>query len=375
MPKKILIVTKDIGEFNVYEPVVRALATQGVCCEIIAEGKSLPNWRAARVEEFCSRHGNIMGCSVADGTNYTNEAVSTMIRSVRPDLVLTGLGAPINLGEKFGLAANKLGIKLGFVHDLWGVHKRSKAIPDFVCVTDEFDAKLVREYPGYRVSMPSAGNPKVSELEDRTPKIYITGSPAMDALGDTPVNDALAVMLSDANQSVLLLGQDECTTPMIECVINALDRFGNDYILIPRLHPKFKSQTELWNGWLRRLSEAKNGRVVFVGSSVSTRSIMQSVLTVVSCYSTGLIEAVGFECEAVSLVNDIGRAKMQEALGVTRFPLVTLGCACEASSAYELFALLDEPALFPDCAKARKKLGLDGHATERAVNAILEQLG
>src|SRR3989344_4237071 len=265
MAKRVLVVTKDIGEFNVYHPVVGMLRAAGIDCAVIAEGLSRQKWSDASY-------------MIVSGEAFSELDIHDLFRNHKPDLVLTGLGAPINLGEKFGLAANRLGIKLGFVHDLWGVHKRSSAIPQFICVTDDYDVELVRDHLAY---------------VDKYPTIHLTGSPAMDALSGVSADVTTDKMLAHAHHapSVLVLGQDESTTPMLEGLISALDAGEEGYVLVPRLRPKFMDRTELCNRWLSLLYTAKRGHVLFVPRSVHTRQIMKSVKFTVSVYSTGLIEA------------------------------------------------------------------------------------
>jgi len=366
MPKKILIVTKDIGEFNVYEPVVKQLLREERCAVmIIAEGLSEQKWKDA-------------GLMVIGGAEVVSD-VASIFTSHHPDLVLTGLGAPINLGERFGIAANVHGVKLGYVHDLWGVYKRSSAIPQFICVTDEFDAKLVREYAPYTHA--SLGNPHDHLVSDRTPKVYVTGSPAMDALASVEPDGKLEYMLHgmpSPPRSILLLGQDESTTPVLEHLAKALEmeEHANSFVVIPRLHGKFMNNEVLRHRWLDILYGMKKSKVLFVEEKVPIRKLMRSAVITLSTYSTGLIEAAMLGSCAVSSVSEIGRKKMAEALGVTKFPLVEMDCAKEVSSPEELASILRDPFQLDEFVRnAQSSLKSDGKATERVVNVILEELG
>ncbi len=349
MAKKVLIVTKDIGEFNVYEPVVRQMTQSGVSVVLVAEGLSLQKWKDAGYLTWCP-----------EGEFADAEA---FLQYEEPDMVLTGLVALINLGAKFGLAANKFGIKLGYVHDLWGVNKRSPAVPDFVCVTDEYDEKLICEYGPYF---------------HHPPRIYVTGSPAMNSLEGIRGNLLVRHILDYPRDliSVLVLGQDESTTPMLEGLVQALDEVGN-YVLIPRFHPKFVGNVELQHKWFSILYGAKKGKVLFVGSEVSTRELMGSVKFTVSIYSTGLVEAAILGSLAVSWTSDIGREKMEQALGVRRFPLVEMNCAIEVQDVGECQRLITRDASWRGeyVSRALSKLNTDGGNTKRVVDAIMKELG
>lgn len=336
MAKKVLIVTKDIGEFNVFEPVARTLIKWGVPITLVAEGLSLQKWQQA-------------GYSLCPEGEYAD--IEAFLRLEAPDLVLTGLGAPINLGEKFGLAANRLGVKLGYVHDLWGVYKRSLAVPDFVCVTDEYDVELVRSYPAY---------------VGKSPKVYITGSPAMDILRRVERAPRVTGMVATSH-SILMLGQDESTTPMLEGLVEVINRVDN-CVLIPRFHPKFMGNDELRHKWLSLLYGVKRGMVLFVGPEVSTRELMKTVGWTVSVYSTGLIEASILGSKPVSWVSSVGRQKMKESLGVERFPFVETGYAVEVSETSQLVELIHRGISLPHLLN-------DGRNTERVVTAVMKELG
>lgn len=361
MPKKILIITKDVGEFNVYYPIVKKLMKEGVEVAIVAEALSQQKWIDAGLMIIC-------------GAEVESDQ-ACLVRSIRPEMILTGLGAPINLGEKFGLVANQLGIKLGFVHDLWGVNKRSSAFPQFVCVTDEYDAKLVQGYPQYARELGDADD-RLTQLQFGMPKIYITGSSAMDSLAEVEP-DKLVSSMTECAFPILVLGQDEATTPMLEILSQALSSMHDvqDYTVIPRLHPKFMGNTDLRNAWLTALYGMKS-KVLFVEGKVTTRELMLSVPITLSVYSTGLIEAAMLGSVATSVISDVGRQKMNESLGVKQFPLVGLGCAKEISTPDELVSMLRDPFALEEFSRvARERLQSDGKATERVVEAILQELG
>ncbi|MDE2016058.1 MAG: hypothetical protein KGI72_06085, partial [Patescibacteria group bacterium] len=204
---KILVVTKDLAEFLMYRPVVELLQKANHRVTVVAEGLSFQKWSDVEVPY-------LVGVGAGD--------ISPEV--FQPDLVLTGLGAPINLGEKFGLDANKLGVKLGFVEDIWGVHRCSKAVPDFVCTLDPFGKALIASHKPYN---------------GRTIHVYVTGSPALDRLSKVkppnPSDLPMMQVLEKHEKVVLLAGQDESTTPMVEGLVAALDQAWENYILIPRL--------------------------------------------------------------------------------------------------------------------------------------------
>lgn len=361
----IVVVTKDIAEFMIYQPVVARLRAAGHEVSIAAEGLSLQKWLEAGEQVI---NGAPDPDKVDSQTLYRFDMnPGKILFSILPDMVLTGLSAPTNnLGEQFGLAASGMGITLGYVTDVWGAESRSRAVPDFICTLDSFGRKRIEVWGPYQARMPH---------------IHVTGSPAMDGL--RAVKDKGAEMgICDMIQgrgvfTCLLAGQDESTTPVIEGLIQALNMVDNgNYVLIPRLHPKFMKQDEFCTPWFKALTKAK-GEVLWVGPRVTTQELIGEVDVVVSVYSNALIEAAALGSVPVSWVSDIGRQKMRENLGgLERFPLVSLACCIEVGSPEEF--LLRACADSREATDVLKRCGevfpCDGKNTERVVAAIESEL-
>lgn len=358
----VLIITKDNAEFQIYQPLTTLLRTRGHRVVIVAEGLSLDKWLALNEPVF---GGKGEPGAFDKHLCRSDVDVGQILENLMPDLVLTGLGAPINLSEKFGLAANQMGFKLGYVIDVWGAESRSKAVPDFICTLDTFGRDKINAWPPYM---------------GREPRIYVTGSPAMDALLDVKKAGAdleVCNLFQDCNvPTVLLAGQDECTTPVVEGLVSALSKVGG--VIIPRFHPKYADRDDLAAPWLKTLAKA-DCEVLWVGSRVTTQELAAEVDYVVSVFSNVLIEAAALGSIPVSWVSDIGRQKMREALGgLTRFPLVERGCAMEVSSPEEFIerVVLDDAssALGEVLHACDEHYHLDGRNTERVVAAIEAEL-
>jgi hypothetical protein len=309
---------------------------------VVAEGLSLAKWRESG-ETVCAFSG-------ADSRRFLTE--------FKPNLVLTGLASPINLGESFGLAANELGVKLGFVADIWGAEARSRAVPDFVCTLDQFGLDKILQYPKY---------------QGRVPRVYITGSPAMDRLLDVKNPGAIWDGVRDSRLVVLFVGQDESTTPALEGLVQALN-VGGEYVLIPFFHPKRPDLLGEWNGILARATFP-----VLRTPQVSLHQAMKIAWVTMSVYSTALIEAAALGSLPVSWVSPIGRQKMREALGgLERFPLVDSGCTIEVETPEEFRqAVLDlgQTAYWAKIRHCQYQFGCDGKNTERVVAVIERELG
>lgn len=356
---KITVVTKDVAEFKLYHRVVGLLRSAGHEVIVVAEGLSLDKWVETREKVFLGKPDPTEVDSLGRRRDILLPAFFDLFQ---PDLVLTGLGHPINLGQSFGLEANRRGIKLGYVLDVWGAESRSRAIPDFICTLDEFSRKQIESYEHY---------------QSKRPKVYITGSPLLDSLVEVEEISQPFGELWMSYPVILFVGQDESTTPALSGSVEALNEcFGDGYVLIPRFHPKFKGKEE-WVKWQEILSTA-TGNVLFLSPIVSIQEIMRLAECTVSIYSNALVEAAALGSLPVSWVSDIGRQKMSEAMGgLTRFPLVTQGCAVEVSLTQHFVDLLRAPN------EEKKKFvnrcqfcyqGNGGNA-QKVVQAVISELG
>lgn len=319
---RILFVTKDVVGFNVYHPLYRVFTAREHEVMVIAEGLSLQKWLDAGIPVYGG--GNESAQFGAMLQRYDIDTQSAM-DEIHPDVVMVELASPIHLGASFGLEANKRRIPLGFIEDLWMVHRRSQAVPDFICTLDEIAAQHVLDCPWYK---------------GRMPKVHITDNPAMDALANVERDSRTHAFLREGGfrRSVVVLGQGKGTTPLLEGLVDALEAVG-DYALIPRFHPKVVRKPEnadMVAHWRKLLSGCKNGYVLSTPASVNTRSLMRSVDHVVSIHSNGLREAVFLGALPVSWISDIGRERMAEELGgLARYPLVDQGLCIEVSSPEE----------------------------------------
>lgn len=361
MPYKIVVVTKDIAEFQIYQPVVALLRERGHTVVVVAEGLSLDKW--IDVGELVYKGSGVQEGVDSQTLCRSDIDADEVLKELKPDLVLTGLGAPINLGQTFGLAANALGITLGYVIDVWGAESRSSAVPNFICTLDGFGKAMIacnKSYCG------------------RTIHVHTTGSPAMDRLAKVQEPD-LPIFNSVIGEwtIVLFVGQDESTIPALGGLVKALNETGEPYLLIPRFHPKFANRLEL--RMLRNeILASANGYVLQAPAKISTQELMKVAGYTVSIYSNALIEAAALGSLPVSWISDIGREKMAQALGgLTRFPLVDMKCAVEVETQTDFQQLLlaldpyDYEAKIRHCQSVYK---CDGENTERVVQAIIAEL-
>lgn len=371
--------TKDIAEFNNYHRVADGLSKNGLRVGIIPEGLSAERWYKKGAERRTSHQ--LLWQPPAEemleqNTLMRHDLVPGLLLSfIEPDIVLTGLASPINLGEKFGLAANALGIPLGYIEDLWGVHTRSTAIPNFVCTLDAYGQSLVEKYYGGKV------------------RSFATGAPADDALLSVEPHPEVEMVVKKTPYTVLVAGQDHSTTPLLAGLIPALEEIGN-YTIIPRFHPKWLAVSEetiaretdsekkktaerifaACNQWRAMLDSVKNGAVWWAPSHITTHQIMKSVPYTVSIYSNVLREAGILGSIPVSWTSDIGRDMMRKHLGgLEQYPLVQYDAVFEIETPKEFLdhiPLPETPWYRATRGIISQKLRCDGKNTERVVQVI-----
>ncbi len=329
---------------------------------VIAEGLSLEKW--------ISQGEPVFGGKPAEGnfdptTGFRLDLEPEVVLDyLKPNLVLTGMGGPINLGQSFGLAANKMGIKLGYVLDLWGVYAQSSAIPDFICTIDPLGKDLILGHKPYR---------------EKTPRIYITGSPLLDYLVNVERNRWLQGLSAEHRGPVIfMVGQDEPTTPMIEGLLSVIQEFDSNSLIIPRLHPKISAtMPDLDNAWRTALTKAPC-KVLWLPPDITTQQIMIDAHYTVSIFSNAILEAAILGSCTVSWNSAQGREKMRKSLGgLESFPSVMYGCTLEVNSPQEFLTKVPRigTMAYDDIIlKCKKTFPNNGKNAEDAADAIQSEL-
>jgi hypothetical protein len=357
------MVTKDKSEFNNLCPVACELENKGHEVLVVAEGLSMDEW----IKSGRQIYGGLPRKGTFDPNTKMRTGIDpqTVFWKFCPDLLITGLGSPIHLGEKFGLAANSLRVKLVYIEDVWGVHKRSRAVPDLVCTVDPYGVELVDDH--YRQVIIQSG----------LPKVFITGAPAMDNLTKVVPDPLVKNIIDQENfdRVILIGGQDESTTPVVNGIVNASKLSDLKWLILPRFHPKWmtdESKTQYRDEWIRLLGETPSRhKVLWTPNVPDMRTLIPLATCVVSTYSTCLIEAPGLGSASVSWISQIGMQKTKQSLGVEEFPAISMG-ACSAVFSPEQFVDIVSQEDF--AYDAALKLWLDGRATERVVEVLTEEM-
>ncbi len=308
--RKILFVSKDMGGGNVLVPVAEVMRDE---CElvVISEGLSARAWKKAGFELYFQ--------GTAD---YRDEPfalnASRVIDKVKPDIVVVGLGSPINLEKNFAEAANVHGIPLVWIEDFWGGSFRNTASPSMIFTLDHIGEDVIRRIPRF----------------EKAP-VSISGNLALNALQNFAIPEDLATRMKELKKpTVLLAGGGTSTSSVIRVVVESLKGTPGDWTLIPRLHPKWaeradsggKTYGEIWRELLFELGD----KVVEVATPNADALAMLCDMTV-SPFSTLLLPSVVAKKIPVSIRTPEMIKDMSGQNGLTRYPLVEAGAVLEIS--------------------------------------------
>ncbi|OHB23860.1 MAG: hypothetical protein A3F96_02530 [Parcubacteria group bacterium RIFCSPLOWO2_12_FULL_40_10] len=322
----LLFVSKDMGGAHVGIPLAKLAQKAGYNVMLVAEGLVAPRYEEAGFRPYFKGAVNFSKGNFRSGAKK-------VIEKLKPVIVVTTLGVPINLEQEYGLAANDLGIPLVFLEDYWGAHVRSQAKPNLVLLIDEIAAESARLKYNSTTQIAVVGNYAVSnalnlEIPDELRKKV---EDLRKKFGQVLVFTAGGVHVSS---QILLLAECLKKTP--------------DWVLIPRFHPKSvdligpsgKTFGEEWRGLFKEFGE----KVVYIQSK-TTEPLVALADATLSDFSTLLTTALVFGHSAVSIATAGVRETMKNETGFTSHPLVETGLVKEIIKPCNLVDYLSKPDL------------------------------
>lgn len=320
----LLIVSKDMGGAHVGIPLANLAQKAGYNVMLVAEGLAASKYEDAGFKLYFKGAANFSrGCFSLDARG--------VIKKLKPAVIITTLGVPINLEESFGLAANNLGIPLIFLEDYWGVHIRSKAKPNLVLSIDEIAAESARSRFNSATQIAVVGN------------YTINNSLGLEIPNE--LREKIKVLRKKFGQVLVFTAGGAPTSEQILLLTECLKK-TSDWVLIPRFHPKSvnligpsgKTFGEEWRGLLEEFGE----RVVYIESK-TTEPLVALADATLSGYSTLLTTALVFGHSAVSIATAGVRETMKNETGFTSHPLVEIGLVKEVTEPCNLINCLGKP--------------------------------
>ncbi len=316
---KFVLVARDIGSANVTSRVAHSLLGRGHQVYAVTEGKATGIFLNSGIHPIVALPEVITQNSIDFGDLFDTFC---------PDGVVTGLSSPINLENTAGQVANAKHIPLAIIEDGHGVSKRTGAHPNLVCAVDEIGvAESEKNHPDAKVI--KAGNIGVKDIspseEMKKCVTYLRSK-----------YDALFVFTESGkpNNSAV----DEQIDLLIKCVRMSTGKI----CIIPRLHPK----------WANVIKEGMSLHARWMGKLLSGIPTLEEVSTgntdelvaladgTVSVLSTLLTTSASCGKQAISLRTPRSTRFMQEIMGFSTLPLVSLGCAAEIGEPTDLLQVL-----------------------------------
>ena len=319
MKRLLLFVAKDMGSSNV---------TLDLALKCVAEGHEVH----AVTEGLASKRYILGGITprFVGTVNFKTEPftldVPKMLEALKPDVVVTGLGSPINLEGAFGVVSNALGMPLVECEDFWNGHSRSAANPDLLLTLDEYAAELMRKsHP--RTTVEIVGNPGVAGYEL-----------APEVVG----------LRRHFDRVFVYPGGGDYTTDEIRFLAACLKQTSHNWCLIARFHQKWMKEKNPADGrpygdmWKEMLQEFRE-RVVYLDSVKVTETIVAAADGTFSGFSTLLTTSAFHNCPTGSLHLPSVMASLKAQANLNEVPIVKLGCAHSLAEPVDLAGLAPPP--------------------------------
>lgn len=323
---RILFVAKDNGCASVTEQVAVLARNDGHEVMVALEGLAMARYEALGFIHKCSP--NFYGCvDFRAPTAKEMEGGADLFDAARfldvawPDLIVTGLGSPINIQAQIAEEATRRRIPLVICEDFWaksvGHLDRKKVRPVLILTVDKYSVSLVKEaFPDTHALV--VGNPGVKEV---------------------PVPENVQIQMDALRAEfgtvyVYAGAGPDSTTAELELLICCLEKTGGNWCLVPRFHPKYeklqlpgmtKPYGEIWREYLAPFS----ARVRYV-EAPSTDPVAVAGDVVLSGFSTLLSTALWNNVPAVCLNTPETMAALKaHGEHYTEIPQIALGLVPE----------------------------------------------
>ena len=262
---------------------------------------------------------------------------AAFLNKTQPDIIVTGLGSPINIQRQIAEEATRRGIPLVVCEDFWskipGHLDAAKVKPALILTVDDYSIALNRKaFPG--VGQRVVGNPGAkevpvpSEVEAQVKKIRDEGF------------DTIYVFA----------GGGASATNELALLLQCLEKTPGNYCIVPRFHPKVmtwkvpgenRTYGELWTEYLKPFAE----RVRYVeAKSTDPVAVSESADVLVSGFSTLMTTAAYHGKRVICLKTEETMASLKaHGEHYTEIPQVALGLASVVDEPTDL-SLLGKPS-------------------------------
>lgn len=303
--------TKDIGGFQVAEPIVRLAIERGHGVIIAAEGFSIAEWKKAG-----------FGLHFEGTKDFASEPfefnAEEFLKNHKPDAVVVTYGAPINIEEKLAQVATRYGAPLIGIEDVWGAALRIDP--------DMFDTILTQEF-GREVLKELAPNTKAMIIE--------TGSPFVASMMQNAVPPEIAEIFERRERhhrfTVLIAGDDDETQHYLHWALASIAKSRNSEAFLPiwRAHPRTFASEKDKEVWFHQVELWKairgTNQITTMPEIKDTRFIARLADITVSNYGTLFLASAVAGKIPVRVRSELGDALMKKYTGLDFYPMVRVG--------------------------------------------------
>lgn len=332
---RILFVAKDNGCASVTEQVAVLAREGGHEVFIALEGLAMARYEVLGIPIY--ELPNYIGAvnfkepsCPAETYAVHNFSAAEILKKIRPDLVVTGVGSPINIQRDIAEEATRRGIPLVLCEDFWskipGHFDIAKVKPSLVLTVDGYSAELSKPFfsgAEYHV----VGNPGVKKVP--VPQEVET---QLHAIRD-----------EGFERLYIFAGGGASATNELSLLLQCLEQTSGRWCIIPRFHPKVAQWTvpgehrtygELWKEFLKPFSE----HVRYVEApSTDPIAVAPSADVLVSGFSTLMTTAAHYRKQVICLKTPETIASLKAHGGhYTEIPQVALGLASEVTKPTDL---------------------------------------
>lgn len=303
----ILFVTKDVGGFQVAEPIAQESKKRGHTVTIIAEGLSAEEWKKAGWQLLFE------GTKCFETEPFSIN-IDKILQTAKPSVIAVTYGAPINLEAQFANHAAKLKIPLAGLEDVWGAHIRIPAHFFNLILTLELGEEIIRQF-----------TPEIRA------KIVEIGSPFVSSILRNPLPQDIVARFKEATKgrrTILIAGDDDETQEYLHWTLASAARTKEKFLIIWRPHPRTfatDKDKEIWDFQIRLFREFRPDTIVSLPEIPDTRIIARLADATVSNYGTLLLASAAENKIPVRVRSARGDALMQKFTGTQEYPPVRIG--------------------------------------------------
>lgn len=316
---RILFVAKDNGCASVTERIAVLAREKGHHVFIFAEGLAMQRFRDLNFTLHFAGEVDFID------TPFPFRA-EIELDDISPDIVVSGLGNPINIQRYVVEEASRRRITLVVCEDFWAKSvshlDRDKVNPEMILVVDDYSRSLVEK------AFPSA-------------RVHVVGYPGAYKLETSEnVQARMDELRRVFGEIYVYVGGGPCTTSELIFLVKCFAKMPAG-CLVPRFNPKYENRMvpgtkKTYGSLWRKILETIGDRVVYMDAP-KTDLVVVSADVVISGFSTLLVTALWNGITTVCIqIPETFQLFKEENMHLTEIPQITLGLASKVTKPTDL---------------------------------------